>query len=255
LLLLSLCGSLPSSEGSRLLFAVSIPVSRIRGALLRFDYVNILIVVLHTLYRRGLGLLLSTLFTPITIIEAGDVQTALNRMGDVACKLVIVDMDAPGMGNLAGLEKLRKRAPEIPIVILSSVTDISTIRYAMDLGARGYLLKSSTEAVLKYALSMALAGKTYVPFYRPHHNGKDAIATGGEQQFSTDNPLSALTERQLDVLKMVVKGLPDAEIARRLRLLESTVKTHVKIVRAKLGAANRTQAAVIGAELGLSRIT
>jgi DNA-binding NarL/FixJ family response regulator len=227
------------------------PFSGIRGnADCGLIYVNILLVVQHTLYRRGLGLLLSELFTPIKIIESGDVRTALNQVNDVACKLIILDMDAPGMENLAGLEKLRKRAPELPIVILSSITDFRMIRNAIALGARGYLLKSSTEAVLRYALSMVLAGKTYVPFYRARQNGNRAKAAGREQRFSEDNPLSAFTQRQLDVLKMVVNGLPDAEIARRLGLLESTIKTHVKIVKAKLGAANRTQAAVIGAELG-----
>lgn len=210
----------------------------------------------HTLFRRGLQLVLSRLYPEARIAEAGDIPAALAHSAEgTGFDVVLCDLAMPGMEDLKGLDSLRQRFPEAAIVMLSAVDDPDAILRAIERGARGYILKSASDEALKHALSLILAGETYLPshaFLDPYRRRLGA-RSGQAPVFGPDNPLSSLTERQREVLTLMMAGQSNKEIARNLKLLESTVKAHVKIVLGKLSAANRTQAVMKAAELGWRR--
>jgi len=215
---------------------------------------RILIADDHTLFRRGLRLLLSMLYPEAEIVEAADADGALAAAKtDPAPDIVLCDLTMPGMAQLAGLTALREARPDLPVVMLSANPNPDDIVRCIEAGARGYILKSSNDATLKNAISLVLAGETYLPseaFLDGQRRWIGSRADRPAADFAPGNPLAALTERQRDVLTLLMAGQSNKEIARTLDLLESTVKAHVKVILDKLDAANRTQAAMVATELG-----
>jgi len=207
----------------------------------------------HTLFRRGLGLVLLNLFDGIEVLEAQDADEALavlERQADI--DLVLLDLAMPGMEGFAGLRLIRERWPDLPVVMLSAVTNSDDIMATIRAGARGYILKSSSDEALKHALLLVLSGETYLPSQIFLEGGMLGAQPAEEAaQIASENPLSRLTDRQRDVLVLLMEGQSNKEIARELGLLESTIKAHVKMILNKLNAANRTQAAMIASALGL----
>lgn len=210
---------------------------------------RILIADDHTLFRRGLSLLLDRLYPGVELVEATDVPSAL-ALGEVleSCDLVLLDLAMPGMEGLAGLERIRRSAPDARVVMLSATSDTEAVRDAIGLGARGYVPKSSSDEALRHALSLVMAGEIYVP---ASVLNQMSAPGGGDDDLPADSPLRRLTGRQRDTLELLVRGLSNKEIARHLGLLESTVKAHLKVIMKKLGAANRTQAALMATQMGL----
>lgn len=216
---------------------------------------KILVADDHTLFRRGLKLLLAKLFDGVDVVEAGDCEEALAALRDnPEIDLILLDLSMPGMEGFDGLERIREQAPDASVVMLSAYKDTAGIRESIRRGARGYLLKSFNEDSLKHALSLILSGETFVPssiFAEGDEPAPVSMSGGEAAEFSPDNPLSTLTKRQRDVLALMMDGQSNKMIALNLGLLESTVKAHVKVILNKLNAANRTQAAMIAAALGL----
>jgi len=210
---------------------------------------RILIVDDHTLFRRGFSLLLQRLYPETEIEEASDVATALDVVRRTAVDLVLLDLAMPGMDGFSGLEQLRDAVPSAAIVIVSAISDSDRIREALERGARGYVLKTINDAALKHALSLVMSGETYVPAELLQERSlKNLGGPGGKG--GAENPLANLTERQRDVLGLLMTGQSNKEIARDLGLLESTVKAHIKVILNKLSVANRTQAAMVATALG-----
>ena len=210
---------------------------------------RILIVDDHTLFRRGFSLLLQRLYPETEIEEASDVSTALDVVRRTAVDLVLLDLAMPGMEGFSGLEQLRDAVPSAAIVIVSAISDSDRIREALERGARGYVLKTINDAALKHALSLVMSGETYVPAELLQERSlKNLGGPGGKG--GAENPLANLTERQRDVLGLLMTGQSNKEIARDLGLLESTVKAHIKVILNKLSVANRTQAAMVATALG-----
>lgn len=215
---------------------------------------KILIADDHTLFRRGLRLVLLQLFEGVEVVEARDVGEALQVVGrDPDVGLVLLDLAMPGMEDYAGLEQIRTERPEVPVIMLSAVTNSDDIMETIRHGARGYILKSSSDEALKHAISLVLSGETYLPSrIFLESGGAGASPDSDERRAPHDSLLGRLTDRQRDVLLLLMDGQSNKEIARELGLLESTIKAHVKVILNKLNAANRTQAAMIAAGLGLA---
>lgn len=214
---------------------------------------KVLIADDHTLFRRGLRLLLSKLYADVEVFEAADADGALQQANEQPdLDLVLCDLAMPGMEQLRGLQALAERLPRTPIVILSAISNPDDIVRTIENGARGYILKSASDETLRHALSLVLAGETYLPSEAFLDRQRRWVGTGGQGglRLPADNPLSTLTPRQRDVLTLLMGGQSNKEIARNLGLLESTVKAHVKIILNKLNVANRTQAAMVAADLG-----
>ncbi len=214
---------------------------------------NILLADDQRLVRETLGMFLNKLGPEVSVIEAGTFDEALSRAAEAdVLDLVILDLVMPGMNGLAGLDAMRARLPEVPVVILSGAYRRDDVLDALDRGAHGFIPKTLSAAAMLNVLRLVLSGERYLPSvifsdaapWRGEGGGNGAAAPAG------DNPLRRLTRREHDVLAVLTKGWSNKEIARELDLQEVTVKVHLKGVFRKLGAANRTQAVKIALQLG-----
>ncbi len=215
---------------------------------------NVLIVDDHALFRHGLSLTLAELFDAASISEAGSADEAIELVSGESRRfdLVLIDLVMPGMNGLEGIRLLREHLGDTPVVVVSSSEDPSDIKSALDRGARGYVLKSSAAEVLGHALPLILAGEVYVPAIALSRG--EILASRSAEAGGSGKPASptekAMTPRQIEVLKRLVRGESNKQIARSLGMLESTVKVHVKAILHKLGVKNRTQAAITGMQQG-----
>jgi len=199
--------------------------------------ITVAIVDDHELVRSGLESILS-LYDDLELVgqaRSGEAAVALcaARHPDV----VLMDLIMPGMDGVAATEELRRRSPGTKVLVLTSFSDSELIERALRAGAIGYLLKSVSGDELAAAIRRAHAGlSTLAP--EAAQVLIDAVTTP-----ASDGVL--LTARERDVLSLLTEGLTNAEIAARLVVSLSTVKTHVSSIIAKLGAATRTEAATI----------
>jgi DNA-binding NarL/FixJ family response regulator len=155
--------------------------------------------------------------------------------------IVLLDYNMPGMNGLQGLAKALELTAGRPVAIISGTANKSVAEEALAAGAMGFLPKSMAAKSLIHAIRFMAAGEKYAPI--DFMNSKDEGA---------DNPLSSqLTKRELEVLRGLMKGQSNKEIARDVDLQEVTVKLHVKTLCRKIGARNRTHAAMIAKEAGL----
>lgn len=210
---------------------------------------HILIADDHALLRSGLGLVLKNAFAEVEVLESGDLPQTLELLRqNPGVDVILLDLKMPGMNGFEGLRQVKQLAARTPIAILSAYSDRELISEALRAGAKGYIPKASSETVLRHAISLLKEGGTYIP---PEIlAADDAAPEGAAAGLAEDSPLRQLTPRQLDTLALLVEGCSNKEIARRLGVIESTVKTHVKIILRKLGVTNRTQAAMLASQQG-----
>ncbi|MEO6746432.1 MAG: response regulator transcription factor [Caldimonas sp.] len=196
----------------------------------------------HPLVRDALGRVVCQLEPGAQVLEAGDYATLLERLAGAAPDLLLVDLHMPGMDGLDGLRRLRAKFPVLTIVVASGHDDAPTIRAALATGVNGFIPKVDSADLLLQALRVVRAGGIYVPARSlgDLRNGLPSAAPNG----------SDLTPRQLDVLRLLLKGEPNKTIARQLGLTEGTVKIHIAAILRTLQARNRTEAVVRARELG-----
>lgn len=199
----------------------------------------------HPMVRDALARVVGQLYAQVRVLEAGDFDALCAHLDGDAPDLVLVDLNMPGMDGLDGLRRLRNAHPALVIVVASGQDDPATIRAALAIGANGFIPKIDPPDLLLQALRVVLAGGVYVP---PRTLGValDGMPTPGPND-------SGLTPRQLDVLRLLLKGEPNKVIARQLGLTEGTVKIHIAAILRALQARNRTEAVVRARELGLGR--
>jgi DNA-binding NarL/FixJ family response regulator len=189
--------------------------------------------------------------------------------GGASFDLVLLDLGIPGYTHLESLHRFRDVAPVMPVVVISASDDRATILEALDLGAMGFIPKTSRRDVLMRALELVLAGGIYIPpqvLEKPaevpagEHRLPEAVmreplpATQGHSRVHpTSASVSSLTGRQRDVLDLLVKGMPNKLICRELGLSQNTVKSHIGAIFRALNATNRTQA-VLAAQQGGFRV-
>lgn len=182
---------------------------------------------------------------PGTAVQGvGTVSEALKVLDDgEPFDILLLDLRMPGMNGLNGLVRLRERYPSLKIALMSGEAKNEDIRLAMAHGAVGFLPKTLPGSVLLQAVQRMAAGEQFLPDNLP----ESAISTDGNALNST------FTRREREVLDFLLKGQSNKEIARALELEEVTVKLHIRGLCRKLGAKNRTQAAMRAVELGLAR--
>jgi two-component system, NarL family, nitrate/nitrite response regulator NarL len=210
---------------------------------------KLLIVDDHAILREGLAAMLRQVGPDTEVLQAGESAEGL-RMAEQHADLdaVFLDLEMPGSGGMSAIPEFGKRRPELPVIVLSSSEDPRDVRRALALGALGYIPKSSPPRTLLSALQLVLSGNIYVPplmlapaSAAPRSTGVDAARPG-----------ASLTERQLEVLRLLGKGLSNKEIGRDLGLSEKTVKAHVTAIFKTLNVVNRTQAASAAREADLA---
>ena len=214
---------------------------------------HLLIVDNHGLFRQGLKLLLAGLAQSVEFHEADGVSSALafaEQPDGPRADLVLLELDLPGCSGTQALEAVRRALPQARFVVLSGADHPGLIRRAIDKGASGFVSKASSTPVLLAALQLVMSGGIYLPLdvLREAESPEAPIARRSRRAL-----LSQLTLRQREVLIGLMQGKPNKAIAREIGISESTVKLHMSTMFRVLGVRNRTQAAYVGAQLGLSR--
>lgn len=203
---------------------------------------KILIADDHELFLDGLRLVLSDLDSEITVDTASNHHELQQKAdGKTAYDLILTDLAMPGMPWHESLRRLKENNPDTPIVVLSAVTEPENVLQAVDIGASGFIPKTSSNKIILSALHLILAGGLYLPseLLSLQNKPEDTAVKG------------ILTPRQLDVLRLIGQGKPNKIIARELDLSEGTVKLHVTAILKALNVINRTGAVIAGRNLGL----
>ncbi len=218
---------------------------------------KILIVDDHALIREALRDLLRELKGDATLfIEASDAREAIRQIeqqGDV--DLVLLDLALPDRDGLEILEELAARHPTVPVIVLSAYHERERVTKALALGAVGFIPKTARREVMLGALNLVFQGGIYVPpevlgHHEPAPDPRKALAApaSGERMVGS---APALTQRQREVLALMMIGKSNKAICRALDLAEPTVKVHVSAILKALGVSNRTEAVITARTLGI----
>ena len=210
---------------------------------------KILLVDDHALIRDALRGVLKELAADAAILEASDSRQAMRLIEQHPdLHLILLDLNLPDRDGFAVLSDLRKRCATISIVVLSAFNDRENVLRALDLGALGFIPKSSSREVMANALRLIFSGGVYIP---PEALGRAettvAVAALGRRVSPTDLGLS---ERQMEVLALMMQGKSNKAISRILDAAEPTVKHHVTAILKALKVANRTEAVIAVGALG-----
>jgi DNA-binding NarL/FixJ family response regulator len=207
----------------------------------------------HLVVREGLRWMLSTEADLDIVAEVDNGVDLLDTLDDPSLEVdvVLLDLRMPGLDGLQVLQTLADRSPtnkgDAPaIIVLSMHSEAAHVRRALELGAAGYLLKNVTRTQLVTALREIAAGHAYVQC--------DVVAPLLDQlagRASDAGPHAELTRREIQVLRLVAAGFPSKQIGTELGISETTVKTHLKDIFARLHVANRAEAASKALRLGL----
>jgi DNA-binding NarL/FixJ family response regulator len=212
----------------------------------------------HPLIREAMRGVLLGLRSGASVLEAADGSAALSILQDHPdTDLVLLDLHLPDQDGLQVLTAVAQDHPAVAVVMMSGDKDQATMRNALDLGAQGYIPKTESREVLTSALALVLAGGVYVP--PAALRGAPAQAAPANAPHATASAASAasaaslgLTDRQIEVLALLMQGKNNKLICRALDLAEPTVKNHVSAILKALGVSSRTEAVLAVTRLGLT---
>lgn len=198
--------------------------------------------------REGLRAILSTATSIEVVGEAGDGAEALEAVARLQPDVVLMDLKMPGVNGVQATRAIRDRYPETRVLVLTTYDADEWVFDAVRSGASGYLLKDTSREGLIEAIEGTVAGKSYVD---PGVAGKLLTQVARVAPASRPAVVDDLTDRELDVLRLLARGLTNADIAGRLFLSEGTVRNYVSSILSKLDVDDRTQAAVLALRYGL----
>jgi two-component system, NarL family, response regulator LiaR len=206
--------------------------------------IRVLIADDHPFVRHGLRTYLETLADMEVVGEAADGAEAVELAGRTLPDVVLMDLVMPELDGVEATRRLRAASPDTKVIALTSFDDDERVFPAIKAGAAGYLLKDVRPAELAEAVRKASRGEALLA---------PSVTARLMQEVSGERPASAgLTGRELEVLRLIARGLPNKLIARELVVSEKTVKTHVSNILAKLHVTDRTQAALYAVREGLA---
>jgi len=199
--------------------------------------IRVMIVDDHTMVRRGLATILKVFDDLILAGEAENGVAAITLCGEVLPDVILMDMVMPEMDGAAATRVIREKYPQVQVIALTSFKEGELIKNALEAGAIAYLLKDVSADDLSRAIRAAHAGRaTLSP------EAAQALVETANQPPALGLDL---TEREREVLALMVEGLNNTQIAGRLTVSPSTIKSHVSNVLSKLGVASRTEAVTL----------
>ena len=207
--------------------------------------IRVLVVDDHAVVREGLRAFLELQEGIEVVGEAADGQEAVEQAASLRPDVILMDLVMPRLDGLAAMRALREGLSGARVIVLTSFLDDDKLLPALRAGAAGYLLKNAQPQELARAVRAAHAGQALLDPVVAARLVETLAANGGVE------PLDRLTPRERQVLLLIGRGFANKRIARELELSEKTVKTYVGHVLAKLGVADRTQAAVVAVRAGL----
>ena len=200
--------------------------------------IRIMVVDDHHIVRQGLVALLKTTQEVLVVAEASDGKQAVEMYCKHRPDVTLMDLRLPNMNGVEAITRIRQENPAARVIVLTTFDGDEDIYRALQAGARGYLLKGTDTDALMDAIRTVHAGRSRIPAFVAE---RLAERMGGP----------ALTSRELDVLKCIVRGRSNKEIASDLIISEATVKTHINSILSKLGVTDRTQAATTALQRGI----
>ena len=208
--------------------------------------IRVLIADDHAVVRRGLRTFLELQDEIEVVGEAEDGEEAVGAAGRLRPDVILLDLVMPRLDGVAAIHGIRERSPATRVIVLTSFLDDDKLLPAVRAGAAAYLLKDVQPQDLVAAIRTVHGGESQL------HPAAAArvmaeLADGGPRK----EPRAVLTPRELEVIALVARGLPNKVIARELGVSEKTVKTHVSNLLGKLGLTDRTQAALYAVREGL----
>ena len=213
--------------------------------------IKILLVDDQSLFREGLRTLLSVHSDFEVVGEAGNGAEALRLVRSLQPAVVLMDLQMPVLDGVAATRRLHEEQPDCRVIVLTTFDDDEMVFDGLRAGAVGYLLKDAPSEKLAEAIRVAARGET---FLQPSVAAKVVaeFARLTRKPVRTANPeIEPLSERELEILRLIAQGASNREIAGTLFLAEGTVKNHVTNILGKLEVRDRTQAALKAKESGL----
>lgn len=202
----------------------------------------------HALVRQGLRGLLELTPDLRVVGEASDGEEALRLVAELQPDVVLLDVRMPRMGGLDALRALRRTEPERRVVLLTTFDEDAVVLEALRLGVQGFLLKDVSLEQLSDAIRQVAQGQTLLP-PGVAERVRRGLAELPREFPSADLP-EGLTRRELEVLRLIARGLSNREIAEALGTAEGTVKNQTSSILSKLGVRDRTRAVLRAMELG-----
>jgi NarL family two-component system response regulator LiaR len=214
--------------------------------------IRVLVADDHAIVRKGICALLATEANIEVVGEAADGQSAIEQVERLRPDVVLMDLVMPGVDGLDATRQITAHQPEIRVLVLTSFAGVDKIMPAIKAGALGYLLKDSDPEVLVDSIHQVYCGNSSL-----HPSVARALleevarpAEGVSAAPTYEGQVEALTDREVEVLRLVARGWSNRNIAHELMISEATVRTHVSHVLAKLDLSSRTQAALYALRKG-----
>ena len=203
--------------------------------------IRVLIADDHAIVRMGLASLLGTSKEIEVVGEAFDGADAVRKVAKLQPDVVVMDIMMPRKDGIAATAEIREKAPETKVLLLTTFNSSENIDKALKAGASGAALKSTNNGeLIRTVLAVA--------------QGKTVLTPEVERLLADDPPLPDLSPRQIEILESIARGLTNKEIAAQLEISLESVKSHIKIILEKLGAASRAEAASIAQRKRLLKI-
>ncbi|MFD0371032.1 response regulator [Streptomyces sp. NPDC059071] len=204
------------------------------------------------LIRAGIRMILTSDPEIEVVAEATNGREAVDLARAHAADVLLLDIQMPVLDGLSALPELRRAAPATRVIVLTTFGERENVLRALEHGGAGFLLKDTAPAELIRAVRAAAAGDAYLSPAATRHV-VERLASGREAARAEEARarLTALSEREREVLALLGEGLSNADAGRRLHMSEATVKTYVSRILSKLGCENRVQAALLARDAGL----
>ncbi len=206
----------------------------------------------HELFRAGISQYLCDQFSCL-ILEAKnyeEVYYLCDQHEDIS--LILIDLDMPDANGLKGVLDLRREYSDIKIAVVSGIDSVQVMFKILDSGLQGFIPKSLTSGILKRAIDLIIEGGVYIPLNVLSAMQHIYVDGFGKNEAPECDEGYALTRREKDVLKMMIQGASNKEIARHLDISVATVRTHTVSIFRTLNVSNRTQASQVAVKYGLA---
>lgn len=208
---------------------------------------RVLVVDDHSLFRDGLVSLLEAADFSV-VGQAGDGQSAIEQAVSLRPDLVLLDLSMPVMNGLDALREIKKKLPEVQVVVLTVSDDETNLLEAIKAGADGYLLKHLNSQAFLKALEGLQRGEAAITRMAAKKVMKNLAELSSQKEAA--EPEAALSDREIEILKLVAEGCSNREISKRVSLSENTIKYHLKNILQKLNVHTRTEAAILAMRRG-----